>query len=283
MNGVLNLTRWEWYKLRHRWMPWILLGITLAYTQALLWGAFTLHHLAGIGAIEVFALPGSITLGLGLVHPLTIFLAIILASSTTGAEYAWGTLRPALSKGPGRWEWLASQGLLLSLLAIAALLLVCLGIAFSSLIATAFTPGTREDLAGSPGWTSAVAVLAKQLFALAPWIALAVFFTVLTTSSRLGGAFAVGYYLGEQLLVSIVSFVYDDFQKVSQFMLGPNVDAWLSSDTGMDANIGGIPLLVGEGPDPLRAFLVIAAYILVLAGATLWLFQKRDITGPRGG
>ena len=27
---VLRLTRWEWYKLRKRWMPWILLIVALA-------------------------------------------------------------------------------------------------------------------------------------------------------------------------------------------------------------------------------------------------------------
>ena len=28
--SVLRLTRWEWFKLRKRWMPWILLGIAVA-------------------------------------------------------------------------------------------------------------------------------------------------------------------------------------------------------------------------------------------------------------
>ena len=30
---VLRLTRWEWFKLRHRWMPWILLGIVALVVQ----------------------------------------------------------------------------------------------------------------------------------------------------------------------------------------------------------------------------------------------------------
>ena len=30
---VLRLTRWEWFKLRKRWMPWILLAIAVALTQ----------------------------------------------------------------------------------------------------------------------------------------------------------------------------------------------------------------------------------------------------------
>ena len=26
---VANLTRWEWFKLRRRWVPWVLLGFVL--------------------------------------------------------------------------------------------------------------------------------------------------------------------------------------------------------------------------------------------------------------
>ena len=35
---VLRLTRWEWFKLRHRWMPWILLGIVALVVQITLPG-----------------------------------------------------------------------------------------------------------------------------------------------------------------------------------------------------------------------------------------------------
>lgn len=37
---VVNLTRWEWFKVRRRWMPWILLVLVVAFTQAPLWGTF---------------------------------------------------------------------------------------------------------------------------------------------------------------------------------------------------------------------------------------------------
>ena len=33
---VLRLIRWEWFKLRKRWMPWILLAIALVMPQLLL-------------------------------------------------------------------------------------------------------------------------------------------------------------------------------------------------------------------------------------------------------
>ena len=30
---VLRLTKWEWFKLRRRWMPWILLAIAVLLSQ----------------------------------------------------------------------------------------------------------------------------------------------------------------------------------------------------------------------------------------------------------
>ena len=39
---VALLTRWEWFKLRRRWMPWILLGFVLVMEQLLFWLVATL-------------------------------------------------------------------------------------------------------------------------------------------------------------------------------------------------------------------------------------------------
>ena len=38
ISGVLNLSRWEWFKLWRRWMPWILLAIMLLFSQLAVWG-----------------------------------------------------------------------------------------------------------------------------------------------------------------------------------------------------------------------------------------------------
>ena len=37
---VLRLTRWEWFKLRKRWMPWILLLIAVVIAQSFLWSTY---------------------------------------------------------------------------------------------------------------------------------------------------------------------------------------------------------------------------------------------------
>ena len=44
---VLRLIRWEWFKLRKRWMPWILLIAALAVVQATLWGFYASYGNVG--------------------------------------------------------------------------------------------------------------------------------------------------------------------------------------------------------------------------------------------
>ena len=39
---VLRLTRWEFFKVRKRWMPWILLAVAIVVVQATLWGLLQL-------------------------------------------------------------------------------------------------------------------------------------------------------------------------------------------------------------------------------------------------
>ena len=34
---VAMLTRWEWFKLRRRWVPWIVLGFVLLLLQLIFW------------------------------------------------------------------------------------------------------------------------------------------------------------------------------------------------------------------------------------------------------
>ena len=41
---VLRLTKWEWFKLRKRWMPWILLGIAVLLAQIGFWASYAAYH-----------------------------------------------------------------------------------------------------------------------------------------------------------------------------------------------------------------------------------------------
>ncbi len=49
-NQILGIVRWEWFKIRRRWLPWILLAIAVLLSQALLWGFYAAFHVTG-GAV----------------------------------------------------------------------------------------------------------------------------------------------------------------------------------------------------------------------------------------
>ncbi len=334
---VLNLSRWEWFKLRRRWMPWVLLGIVVLITQIALWGTMVsidvgssasttfpsrVEHPDGgrlylevrCGNIEEQSVPpgvlprlteeerqvvsdelaqglaecqesigqganqgrretdGSVVLAslataLQVGSGAGVVLITILACSAIGSEYGWGTLRTTLTRGSGRWQFLASKMLTVLLMGAGGYLVV--------MLAAAVTGGIVYSLGGemTTDMTLAAVVGAygRAVYSLVPYIALAALFSVLTSSSNVGVSIAIGYYFAELFLVSILRPLLDWFDAFSEFLLGPSIGAWMEP--------GRAP---GE-QGAVHAFLVIAVYALVIGGAAFWLFQRKDVGGAKGG
>ena len=38
--NIANLSLWEWFKLRRRWMLWVLLVFAILFAQLAVWGQF---------------------------------------------------------------------------------------------------------------------------------------------------------------------------------------------------------------------------------------------------
>ncbi len=347
---VVRLARWELFKLRKRWMPWILLIVALAVVQATLWGFYASYGNVGseyhdgfggrdangdysmititcadildgtadakvemvIGEMrdvarkrveqrrergncpdiveqiaedrqrhrEFFVLSGGLANGLGVAQYIGVLLVMILGASTVGAEYGWGTLRTALTRGTGRWQFLAAKALSLVLLSVAGLLVISLTVVVGSLIAASLTLGDGGGLVGAGQWSTVVVMFGKAVYGLVPYVVLALFLTVLTSSSSMGIAMSLAYYFAELILVRILGGLFDWFNNVTNFLLGANTTAWMT-ETGVVTTEGGL-FSVSDPPVALHAFLVLLAYTLVLGVAAFWLFQRRDVAGARG-
>ena len=348
---VLRLTRGELFKLRKRWMPWILLIVALAVVQATIWGFYASYGNVGndyasgypgvpdargrtpiiriscadildgtadakvemvIGEMREdarkrveqqrqagncpsiieemaeerqrhrgsFVLPGGLANALGVAHYIGVLLVMILGASTVGAEYGWGTLRTALTRGTGRWQFLGAKALSLALLSVAGLLVVSLTVVVSSLIAASLTLGDGGGLAGSGPWSTAAVMFGKATYVLLPYAILAMFLTVLTSSSSMGIAMSLAYYFVELILGRILGDLFAWFDNVSDFLIGFNTAAWMS-ETGVVTTEGTF-FPVSDPPGELHAFFVLLVYMIVLGVAAFWLFQRKDITGARG-
>ena len=188
----------------------------------------------------------------------TLFILVsILAAAALGGEYGWGTLRTVLTKGTGRWQFMLAKVLALMVTALAGLVVAAATVALSSLIIGLF--GLEGDsLQGSAEWLDVPIKMGTLLFSFLPYVMLALLATALTSSTALGITAFVVYYLIETTASPILNN-FDWFQRISEYLLSPNVT------TVLQASYGEVSISInGSGdaaqPDILHAVLVLAAY-----------------------
>ncbi len=279
---ILSLMTWEWYKLRRRWMPWIMLGIAIAFSQVVFWAGFAFQSAIGQTG-GTLRLPDVITEGLGFGYQIVGILIIIWAASALGSEYGWGTFRAILAKGSGRWQFLCAQFCLMLATAFAWMAVVGVAFAVSSVIAGLIVgSGGLVSFAGE--WALLGKMLGKWTYAMAPYIVLAMFLVILTSSTGVATALALAYiFIGEGVLLPILTATVDGFETVADFVLGRAVDAWLAEGGPSEAEV----MLSGFGvapdlPSNIHGFFVALVYMAVLGAAMVWLFLKKDIGGAKG-
>ena len=272
---VALLTRWEWFKLCRRWVPWIVLGFVLVIEQLLFWLVVTLGD-----DVSYQSTSENIANGLGFTAFFGPFVAVALAAVVVGGEYGWGTLRPVLSKGAGRWQLLASKVAVVVLFTAALLIVLSIAVTISGFIAEALltAPETTEPY-GDISAIDLLALYGRMLYAFLPYITLALFLVVLTGSNGVGIALSMGYYIAENVIVVPILDAFSWSERVFTYLLGPNVGAWQNTPPNYDGNIA----TFGGIPDMAHGFIIVTIYAAVLAAVALTLFLRRDISGAKGG
>jgi ABC-type transport system involved in multi-copper enzyme maturation permease subunit len=224
-------------------------------------------------AYRSITMPSSIVQALNLGLAVELVLLAILAASHVGAEHAWGTVRTNLARGVGRGRYLGARFIVLTLLAGGALLAILVVSAFSSVVVQHFIPAPGQ-LPKSDTWAHVAQAFGKGWIALIPYLLLTGAVTVLSRSSAAAMAIAIGYYLGEHVVVGIVGSLSTRTQAVARYLLGQNIDAW-----------AGISLL-GLGHTRVgatHALLVLIAYAAALGVAAFYVFERQDIGGASTG
>jgi ABC-type transport system involved in multi-copper enzyme maturation permease subunit len=236
---------------------------------------------------EAFVLPSAITGSVTEAVGIAPILIMILAGSAMGAEYGWGTLRTTLTRGTGRWQLLTSKLALLVLATAGALVIVAAASVVATVVAALIPPSEEGGFADAGKWSDVGIAFLRALYALAPYIALGTFLAVLTQSSAMSIALSLGYYVVELIVMPLLG-LNETLAKATGYILGGSVGEWMESafititvEASSGEASGEAPAV--DQPDALQAFLVILAYTLVLGVAAYWIFQRRDITGAKGG
>ena len=80
-------------------------------------------------------------------------------------------------------------------------MVISAAVAVASIIAGLIPPNEEGPLIFSDGWLDSAEALGKALYALAPYVAVGMFLTVLTQSTAQGIALSMVYYVVEALIL----------------------------------------------------------------------------------
>ena len=290
---MLRLLRSEIFRLRRRWMPWILLLVITLISfvfYALIYVSVN-AQLEAVRAGTIPAPPGGTEVlteslealrpgevpdfGLAIVVALGSVMLIVLAASHVGAEYGWGTLRTLLAHGAGRGAFLGAK--LVSLLLFAVVFVVVGTIA---VIAASYTISSIAGLSLSPGLD--VAEIARRasrgLYTILPYMALASLIALWSRSGGAGIAAGLVIFFAEGLVSQLVASVNRDLAKIVDYGLNRNVEAVQRAGVVPDGPGAAAAAAAAPLPDAGQAALVLAAYTFVFVALAYWRLRSRDVT-----
>jgi ABC-2 type transport system permease protein len=292
---MLRPLRSEIYRLRRRWMSWIILGLVagmallfyeLIYVtltaQLQLLRSGNLPANAGPSGPEAIAQledtlqqvrPAHIAeFGVSLVAGLGAVMLIVFSASHMGTEFGWGTLRTSLASGLSRDAFLATKFVSAALYAV-----VFTFVGVAAAIVASFAVSTQAGF-GTSGFDVGTVLSAawRTAYAFLPYIALASFIALLSRSSGAGIAAGLVIYFAESIVMQLLISFDRDYVTIADLGISRNVSSLSRISVtvaGSNAQNSGVPL-----PDQAQAALVLAAWTALFIVLAFWRLRTRDIT-----
>lgn len=279
----------EWYKIAHRRLNWVTLGVLCALMVAiylLLWAATSAveqvpgaqdHGLAELRS-SLF-LEQSVPFGITMLFGFGLLAGIVVIAANVGSEYTWNTVRTFTAASPRRSVWLLAK-----LVALTAAIVVGLLVA---LVVSVFTSAAITLVDGEFSLEFVTAGFAKDstvsflrlLLACAPYFALTLFAASWGGSTTAGIAFGVGVAFLEGIVSGLMSLAGGWVDEVPKLLLDRNADTLaLETGGGLETFVEGSPFAeVIDMPDPVQAGLVLAIWAAVLTAVTFARFRRQDL------
>ncbi len=290
-----KLVEAELIKTRKRPMYWVLLGILLAAILLVVGSVYAVSKFAIKASaqpvpafiIEQLRMPKIIPFALSQCGSIASILIIILASASIGGEYNWGTLRTVLARGVARGELLAAKLVALVLtVAVWAMAAAVLAAILGSIITLIEGWGFRWDYVNLDGLWRFIEVYAKTVYAIIPYLLLAILFAVLGRSTTVGIVVGVLYTLVvDGILVSALKFLGGDWLKIANHSIGTSTKILLTFHEVPVPNQESLPPEVQQKivqmltslPGKWEAAVTVLAYCVVFFVISWYVFRQRDI------
>jgi ABC-2 type transport system permease protein len=286
---MLRLLRSEIYRLRRRWMPWVLLLLIVlagvgfyllvyasvqAQVQAVRSGAIPTQPGSEEAMNEVLRelRPDRVqTFGVSLVSGLGSVMLIVFAASHVGSEFGWGTLRTLLAHGAGRATFLGAKLLSIALFGVLFMFLGVIAAVVGSYVASAIAAADTSGL--DLGAVSNASL--RGYYTFLPYLALAALIALWVRSAGAGIAAGLVVYFAEGLVAQLLVSLNRDFATIVNYGLSRNASALtrVAVTTSASPQTSFATL-----PDQGQAALVLAVYTVLFVGLAYWRLRTRDVT-----
>jgi ABC-2 type transport system permease protein len=286
---MLRLLRSEIYRLRRRWMPWVLLLLIVlvgvgfyvlvyasvqAQVQAVRSGAIPTQPGSEEAMNEVLRelRPDRVqTFGVSLVSGLGSVMLIVFAASHVGSEFGWGTLRTLLAHGAGRATFLGAKLLSIALFGVLFMFLGAIAAVVGSYVASAIAATDTSGL--DLGAVSNAAL--RGYYTFLPYLALAALIALWARSAGAGIAAGLVVYFAEGLVAQLLVSLNRDFATIVNYGLSRNASALtrlaVTTSASPDPSFATLP-------DQGQAAVVLGIYTVLFVGLAYWRLRTRDVT-----
>jgi len=292
----MSLLAAELLKTRTRWLPWVLFVVLLlgAGVQVWLFGYtawWDLHDEADPelrndvpGATRAFVLPWALPTLLDAGQFWGSIIIGVLIASAVATEYNWGTVRHAIARGQSRDGWLTVKLTGVALFC-SALLLLTLAWGIASSIITSNMAGfdVTLDPAGSVELSIAEIplMILRAGVGVLPYALLAFALAAIGRSTALGATGIILFIFIEAAVIGIFDALGGTFEDLLVFSMGHNAASLLAANR-LDSETYA-SLAFRENPDPASlpdpwfAFVMLAAWCVLLLAVTYYVFRRRDL------
>ena len=289
---MIPLMRAEFFKLRKRMMTWVLALILvglIVLLYSVLWSisgrATTFgsqHQFTGEQLRRALFLSGSVPFSLEIVGTFGVLLAVVLAAGAVGSEYSWGTVRLVATASSGRLRAMSAKLIVVfGLVALGTLLAIAAALIYSSVI-TFTSGGANFDFVTLSFIRDQFESLARTLFVLTPYIALAFAAAVAGRSTLAGAGAGIGIAFMEPLVGGLMRLGDDPWKTIPNYFINANAQVILLQNALPDVlprfGPGRDDLLRRDANSPEVAAIVLVAYAVVLLALAFYLYRRRDIT-----